>query len=163
MNIAVFPGSFDPVTLGHMDLIRRAAGIFDRVYVCAMVNSGKSPMFTKEQRFAMLRAAVAELPNVTAEVWTGLLADYARGKGAHYLVKGVRNGTDFDTELGMAQINRALDESLDTVLLPARTEFLHVSSTMVREMVKYGRPLEPYMPAAAIEKMKEWDSDGKQS
>lgn len=161
MNIAVFPGSFDPVTLGHLDLIRRAAGIFDRVYVCAMVNSGKAPMFTKEQRFAMLSASVAELPNVRAEVWTGLLADYAREKGAYYLIKGVRNGTDFDTELGMAQINRALDATLDTVLLPARTEFLHVSSTMVREMVKYGRALEPYMPAAAIKQMKEWETNGQ--
>ncbi len=157
MSIAVFPGSFDPVTLGHMDLIRRAAAIFDRVYVCAMVNSGKKPMFTKEQRYEMLRAAVAELPNVTAELWTGLLADYAKEKGAHYLIKGVRNGTDFDNELGMAQINRALEPTLDTVLLPARTEFLHVSSTMVREMVTYKRPLEPYVPAAAIKIMKGWN------
>ncbi len=161
MNIAVFPGSFDPVTLGHIDLIGRAAGIFDRVYVCAMVNSGKTPMFTKEQRFEMLDAAVKGFDNVTAEVWTGLLADYAREKGAHYLIKGVRNGTDFDTELGMAQINRALDAELDTVLLPARTEYLHVSSTMVREMVKYKRPLEPYMPAEAIKIMKGWKNDGE--
>ena len=160
MSIAVFPGSFDPVTLGHMDLIRRAAAIFDRVYVCAMVNSGKRPMFTKEQRYEMLRAAVAELPNVTAEIWTGLLADYAKDKGARFLIKGVRNGTDFDTELGMAQINRALEPTLDTVLLPARTEYLHVSSTMVREMVTYKRPLEPYVPAAAIKIMKGWKQDG---
>lgn len=161
MNIAVFPGSFDPVTLGHMDLIGRAASIFDHVYVCAMVNSGKNPMFTKEQRLAMLAAAVAELRNVTAELWTGLLTDYAKEKGARYLIKGVRNGTDFDTELGMAQINRALEPTLDTVLLPARTEFLHVSSTMVREMVLYRRPLEPYVPAAAIKIMERWQDDGK--
>ena len=156
MNIAVYPGSFDPIHLGHMDLIERASAIFDRVYVCAMVNSGKRPMFTKEQRYEMLTAAVAGLPNVTAELWTGLLADYAKERGARYLIKGVRNGTYFDTELGMAQINRALEPTLDTVLLPARTEFLHVSSTMVREMVTYKRPLAPYVPAAAIEKMKGW-------
>ena len=162
MKIAVFPGSFDPVTVGHMDLIRRAAALFDRVYICAMVNGGKSPLFTGEQRFELLRASVAELPNVTAEVWTGLLADYAREKGAHYLVKGVRNGTDFDTEWSMAQINRELDGSLETVLLPARAEYLHVSSTMVREMIKYHRPLEPYMPAAAIETMKGWGTDGSE-
>ena len=153
MNIAVFPGSFDPVTLGHMDLIGRAATIFDHVYVCAMVNSAKRPMFPEEKRYEMLRAAVAELPNVTAELWTGLLVDYAKARGARYLIKGVRNGTDFDTELGMAQINRALEPTLDTVLFPARTEFLHISSTMVREMVTYRRPLESYMPAAAIEKL----------
>lgn len=156
MNIAVYPGSFDPIHLGHMDLIERASAIFDKVYVCAMVNSGKRPMFTEEQRYEMLAAAVAGLPNVTAELWTGLLADYAKERGARYLIKGVRNGTDFDTELGMAQINRALEPTLDTVLLPARTEFLHVSSTMVREMVTYKRPLDPYVPAAAIEKMKGW-------
>ena len=147
MKIAVFPGSFDPVTVGHMDLIRRAAGLFDRVYICAMVNAGKSPMFTAEQRFELLRASAAELPNVTAEAWTGLLADYAKEKGAQYLVKGVRNGTDFDTEWSMAQINRELDGSLETVLLPARAEYLHVSSTMVREMARYGQPMEQYVPA----------------
>ncbi len=161
MNIAVYPGSFDPVTLGHMDVIERAAQLFDRVYICAMVNGGKSPLFTTEQRFEMLCAATASLPNVTAELWTGLLADYAREKGARFLVKGVRNATDFDTEFGMAQINRGLDPELDTVLFPARAERLHFSSTMVREMIKYARPLEPYMPAAAIAVMKGWKNDGK--
>lgn len=156
MKIAVIPGSFDPVTLGHMDVIERAAALFDRVYVCAMVNGGKNPMFTAEQRFEMLCAAVEELENVTAEQWTGLLADYAREKGARFLVKGVRSATDFDVEFGMAQINRGLDEELDTVLLPSRAQYLHFSSTMVREMIKYGRPLEPYMPAAAIKRMKGW-------
>lgn len=161
MKIAVYPGSFDPVTLGHMDVIERAAALFERVYVCAMVNGGKNPMFTAEQRFEMLRAATAELPNVTAELWTGLLADYAREKGARWLVKGVRNATDFDAEYGMAQINRGIDAQLDTVLIPARAELLHFSSTMAREMIKYNQPLERYMPAAAIRVMKGWDTDGK--
>ena len=161
MSIAVFPGSFDPVTLGHRDIIERAAELFDHVYICTMVNSGKNPMFTTQQRFEMLCAAVEDLNNVTAELWTGLLADYAREKGARFLVKGARNATDFDAEFGMAQINRGLDARLDTVLLPARAEYLHFSSTMVREMIKYGRPLEPYMPAAAIERMKGWKQNGK--
>ncbi|MBE6910537.1 MAG: pantetheine-phosphate adenylyltransferase [Ruminococcaceae bacterium] len=156
MRIAVFPGSFDPVTLGHMDVITRAAAMFDRVYICTMVNAGKSPMFTTEQRFEMLRAAVAELDGVTAELWTGLLADYARERGARWLVKGVRSGTDFDAEYGMAQINRSLDAQLDTVLIPSRPELLHISSSMVREMIRYKRPLEPCMPRAAIEVMKGW-------
>ncbi len=161
MRIAVYPGSFDPVTLGHMDVIARAAELFDRVYICTMVNGGKSPLFTTEQRFEMLCAAVEALPNVTAELWTGLLADYARERGAGWLVKGARSGTDFDSEFAMAQINRSLDAGLDTVLLPARAELLHLSSTMVREMIKYGRPLEPYVPAEAIRLMKGWGSDGK--
>ena len=108
-----------------------------------------------------LCAAVEALPNVTAELWTGLLADYARERGAGWLVKGARSGTDFDSEFAMAQINRSLDAGLDTVLLPARAELLHLSSTMVREMIKYGRPLEPYVPAEAIRLMKGWGSDGK--
>ena len=161
MRIAVFPGSFDPVTLGHMDVLRRASELFDQVWVCAMMNGGKNPMFTAEQRFEMLRASVEALPNVGAELWTGLLADYAAEKGARYLVKGVRNSTDFDTEFGMAQINRGILPGLETVLLPARPEFLHFSSTMVREMIKYKRPLEPYMPLEAIRRMKGWNSDGK--
>lgn len=116
MNVAVFPGSFDPVTLGHMDVLERASRLFERVYVCAMVNGGKHPMFTGEQRLALLAAATERLPNVTAELWTGLLADYAREKGARYLVKGVRNASDFEAEYGMAQINRGLYGELDTVL-----------------------------------------------
>lgn len=161
MNIAVFPGSFDPVTLGHMDIIQRASRLFEHVYICAMVNGGKSPLFTTEQRFEMLCAAVEGMENVTAELWTGLLADYAGERGARCIVKGTRNATDFDLEFGMAQINRALSPELDTVLLPARVEFLHFSSTMVREMIKYSQPLERYMPAAAINVMKGWGIDGK--
>ncbi len=161
MRIAVYPGSFDPVTLGHMDVIARAAELFDRVYVCTMVNGGKNPLFTPEQRLAMLDAAVGELPNVTAELWTGLLADYAAERGARWLVKGVRCGSDFDAEFAMAQINRGLDARLDTVLLPARAELLHFSSSMVREMIKYARPLAACMPEAAVNVMKGWDKDGK--
>ncbi|MBE7003405.1 MAG: pantetheine-phosphate adenylyltransferase [Ruminococcaceae bacterium] len=160
MKIAVYPGSFDPVTLGHMDVIVRSSELFDRVYVCAMVNAGKNPMFTTQQRFELLCAATAELPNVTAELWTGLLADYARSRGARWLVKGTRSGTDFDAEFAMAQINRSLDAQLDTLLLPARAELLHLSSSMVREMIKYKRPLEPCMPGPAIALMKGWEMNG---
>ena len=161
MNIAVYPGSFDPVTLGHMDIIQRAAALFDGVYICVMVNGGKNPLFTTQQRFEMLRAAVDGLDGVNAELSTGLLADYAREKGARCLVKGVRNGTDFDLEFSMAQINRGLNETLDTVLLPADARFLHFSSSMVREMIKYGLPLDAYMPEAAIRVMKGWGNDGE--
>ena len=161
MSIAVYPGSFDPVTLGHLDVIGRASRLFDEVYVCVMVNGGKNPLFTTEQRYAMLSAAAEGMPNVRAELWTGLLADYAREKGARCLVKGVRNATDFDVEFGMAQINRSLDAALDTVLIPARVEFLHFSSSMVREMIKYQQPLEPYVPEAAIRMMKGWREHGE--
>ena len=161
MTIAVFPGSFDPVTLGHMDILKRASRLFDQVYVCAMVNAGKHPMFTAQQRWELLTAATAGLANVTAEQWSGLLADYAKQKEAHYLVKGVRNGTDFDAEYGMAQINRGLDETLETVFLPAHPEFAHYSSSMVREMIKYRQPLERYVPLETIGRMKGWVYNGE--
>lgn len=150
LKIAVFPGSFDPPTLGHLNIISRAAKLFDRVYVCAMVNAAKTPMFSPEERLAMLHAAVAEFDNVVAETHSGLLAEYAEKRGAHYLVKGVRNGTDFDLEYGLAQINKELDSELETVLLCAEPQYAHFSSTMARDMLRYHQPPERFLPQAAI-------------
>ena len=149
MRIAVCPGSFDPVTVGHLDLVERAAAIFDRVILCVLVNGEKHPMFTPEQRLAMAKAAVAHIPNAEAEACSGLLADFARDRGACALVKGARTGSDFDWEFQMAQINRDLYPALDTVLLPARPEHLHISSTMVRDMIRYHQKLDNYVPAGA--------------
>lgn len=99
MNIAIYPGSFDPITLGHLDIIRRAARCFDKVCVCVMVNcQKKQPMFTPERRLELIRQSVADVPNVEVENWSGLLADFAREKGAHILVKGVRNCADWELE-----------------------------------------------------------------
>ena len=122
MRIAVCPGSFDPITVGHLDLAERAAAIFDRVILCV----------------------------VEAAACGGLLADFAREQGACALVKGVRGGTDLDWEMQLAQINRDLFPRLDTVLLPARPEHMHISSTMVREMLRYQQRLEPYIPSGAM-------------
>ncbi len=151
MRTAVCPGSFDPVTVGHLDLVERAAAIFDKVIVCVMVNSEKRPMFSSDERLALIRAAIAHLPNAEAEVWSGLLADFARQRGACALVKGVRGSVDFDWEMQLAQINRELLPQLDTVLLPARPEYLHISSTMAREMLRYRQPPEPYIPSGALD------------
>lgn len=152
MKIAIYPGSFDPITLGHLDIIRRAASCFDRVLVCVMVNCDKkTPMFSSEERLEMIQGAVKELPNVEAELWNGLLADYARAVGAHILVKGVRNATDFDLEYQMAAINRGICGSLDTVFLPSSPAYQHLSSTMAREMIRYGQPLENYVPGSVVE------------
>ena len=147
MKTAIYPGSFDPITLGHLDIIRRSAPCFDRLFVCVMVNCDKKPMFSPEQRLELIRRSVAEL-------YSGLLADYARQKGAGILVKGVRNATDFDLEYQQAAINRGICPELETLLLPASPAYQHFSSTMVREMIRYGQPLEKYVPAPVAEELK---------
>ncbi len=156
MKIAIYPGSFDPITLGHLDIIRRAALCFDKVFVCVMDNCDKkSHMFPAEKRLEMLRRSVEEFPNVEAELYRGLLADYAREKGGHVIVKGLRNATDFDLEYQMAAINRGIWAELETVFLPASVEYQHFSSTMVREMIRYRQPLEKYVPRAVAEELKQ--------
>lgn len=150
MRIAVCPGSFDPITVGHLDLIERAAKIFDEVIVCVAINGEKRTMFTPQERLEMARAAVTHLRNVRAELSEGLLADFARENGACVLIKGARNGMDFDWEYQLAQINRDLMPELDTVLLPARPSHLHISSTMVRDMIRYQQKLDDYLPTGVL-------------
>ncbi len=156
MKTAVCTGSFDPITLGHLDVIRRAAACFDRVCVCVSPNAEKrSQMFAPEEKLLLVRAAIADLPNVEAELYNGLVADYAREKGASVIVRGVRNTGDFNSEYQMAQINRSLSPGLETLLLPAAAEYQHFSSSMVREMIRYHQPLENYLPAPVVSLMRE--------
>ena len=151
MRIAVCSGSFDPITLGHLDIIRRTAECFDKVYVCVSHNASKNnQMFTPEAKLTMVRAAVEELPNVEAELYQGLLADYAVERKADVIVRGVRNATDFDVEYQLAQINASIHPGLESMMLPASPQYQHFSSTMAREMIRYGQPLEKYLPRAII-------------
>ena len=151
MRIAVCSGSFDPVTLGHYDLIARTAACFDKVWVCVSPNAEKkNQMFTPEQKLILVRAAVSDLPNVEAELYPGLLADYAVSKNAAAIVRGVRDGTDFDAEYQLALINRGIHEGLETLFLPASPPWRHFSSSMAREMIRYRQPLENYLPGAVI-------------
>lgn len=154
MTTAICPGSFDPITLGHLDIIERAASLFDKVIVCVMVNGGKNTgMFTGEERLEFVRMATEHLENVKAVHCSGLLADLAREHGATTLVKGVRNSTDFDWEYSMACINRGLNRELETVLLPAAAKYVYFSSTMAREMIKYKQDLYAYLPGKVAEKL----------
>lgn len=151
MKTAICSGSFDPITLGHLDVIRRAAACFDKVWVCVSPNAEKkNQMFTPEQKLRLVRTAVADLPHVEAELWPGLLADFAVSHGAGVIVRGVRNVTDFDVEYQMALINRGLYPELETMLLPASADYQHFSSSMAREMIRYRQPLERYLPASII-------------
>ena len=156
MRTAVCSGSFDPITLGHLDIIQRAAACFDRVVVCVSPNAEKkNQMFTPEQKLRLVRAAVAGLPNVEAELWPGLLSDFAADHGADVIVRGVRNVTDFDAEYQMALINRGIHPQLETMLLPAGQAYQHFSSSMAREMIRYRQPLEKYLPMAIVPMVRE--------
>ena len=151
MRTAICSGSFDPITLGHLDVIQRAALCFDQVWVCVSPNAEKTnQMFTPEQKLQLVRTAIADLPNVRAELWPGLLADYAKAHGACAIVRGVRNMTYFDLEHQMALINRGLCPGLETLLMPASGIYQHFSSSMAREMIRYRQPLERYLPAPII-------------
>ena len=151
MRTAICSGSFDPITLGHLDIIRRAAACFDRVFVCVSPNAEKkNQMFTPEEKLLLVRTAVEDLPNVEAELWPGLLADFAVDHGATAIVRGVRNTSDFDVEYQMALINQGIHPGLETMLLPASAAYQHFSSSMAREMIRYGQPLEQYLPASII-------------
>lgn len=146
---AICPGSFDPVTFGHVDVITRAAGLFDEVVVAIGVNSAKNYLFDLDRRVELVRHAVADLPGVSVEPMSGLLVDFARRHGADAIVKGIRFASDFDFELQMAHLNQALT-GVETVLLPASARWATVSSTMIREVALLGGDVSGFVPGAVV-------------
>jgi pantetheine-phosphate adenylyltransferase len=150
MKIAIYPGSFDPVTIGHLHIIRRAASIFDKLVVCVMVNAGKNPMFTLEERVDFIRRVTAELPNVEVDSSGDLLAEYAKEKGNCVIVKGLRAGSDFEYEFQMALINRKINPDLDTMFLTAEHQYTYLSSSTVKELGAYGVDLSDFLPEQII-------------
>ena len=150
MKIAIYPGSFDPVTSGHLNIIRRAANIFDKLIVCVMVNAGKNPMFTQQERVDLIRRVTEDLPNVEVESSSELLAEYAKKKGRCVIVKGLRAGSDFENEFQMAMINHKINPDLDTMFLTAEHEYMYMSSSTVKELAFYNVDLSDFLPEQII-------------
>lgn len=150
MKIAIYPGSFDPVTSGHLNIIRRAANIFDKLIVCVMVNAGKTPMFSLEERVELIKRVTADISNVEVDSSNELLAEYAKRKGSCVIVKGLRAGSDFENEFQMALINHNINPDLDTMFLTAEHQYMYLSSSTVKELGRYGVDLSQFLPEAII-------------
>lgn len=150
MKTAIYPGSFDPITSGHLNIIRRASNIFDKLIVCVMVNAGKNPMFTLEERQELIRRVTLDLKNVEVDCSNELLADYAKRRGSCVIVKGLRAGSDFENEFQMALVNRKINPELDTMFLTADSQYMYLSSSMVKELGNYGVHLSDFIPEEII-------------
>jgi len=162
VKVAIYPGSFDPITSGHLNIIRRAANIFDKLIVCVMVNSGKYPLFTQQERVDMIRRVVKDLPNVEVDASDELLAEYARRKGSCVIVKGLRAGSDFENEFQMALINHKINPGLDTMFLTAEHQYMYLSSSTVKELGKYNVDLSDFLPEEIIPDFKNRIADATQ-
>ena len=163
MKIAIYPGSFDPITSGHLNIIQRSAKIFDKLIVCVMVNAGKNPMFTLDERVDLIRRVTGDLPNVEVDSSNELLADYARRRGSCVIVKGLRAGSDFENEFQMALINHKINPELDTMFLTAESQYMYLSSSAVKELGMYGVDLSDFLPKDIIPDFQERIENKKKS
>ncbi len=150
MSIAVYPGSFDPCTNGHLDIIDRSAQLFDKVIVAVLINSSKTPVFTVDERIELLKTAAGNYPNVEVCSFSGLLVDFLRRIDAKVVIKGIRAVSDFEYEFQMALTNKALYPELETLFMHSSQEYMFLSSSVVREVAKYGGSLDGLVPDELI-------------
>ncbi len=154
-KIGFYPGSFDPITLGHLDIIRRAAPLFDKLYIGVLVNLQKKALFSSEERVKMVQRVTEDIPNVEVITFSGLLVDCCRKYDAFTLVRGIRGVTDFDYEMQLAQGYRALDGRIDTIFLFADPAVSYVSSSSARQLAEYGGDLEAFLPEELIDTVRD--------
>ena len=155
MSIAVYPGSFDPVTYGHLDIIKRSIRVFGKLVIGNLLNSEKNPLFSMEERVGFLTEATKDMENVEVKSFSGLLVDFARENNADITVRGLRAVTDFEYELQIAQINNKLDSNLDTMFFTTSTEYAYLSSTIVREIASYHGDVSELVPPYVEQKLKQ--------
>lgn len=153
MKRAVYPGSFDPVTKGHLDIVRRAAALVDELVVGVLNNNEKTPLFSVEERVKMLRDVTADIPNVRVESFSGLSVDFVRKCNASFIVRGLRAVTDFEYELQMAQTNRSIDGDIDTLFFTTALNYAYISSTIVKEIASYGRDISGFVPPSVAQRV----------
>ena len=162
MKTAIYPGSFDPITLGHLNIIRRTAQIFERVVVCIMINGEKdTAMFSPEQRVRMAQRVTERLPNVEVDYFNGLLAEYSKRYDKPVVVKGLRAVTDFENEFTMALINKKINPELETMFLTASETYTFLSSSAVKDVARHGGPLEEFIPIEILDDVRKIAGKGK--
>lgn len=154
-KIAVVPGSFDPITNGHLDIIKRAADVFDTVYVAVLNNSSKNPLFTMEERIDLIDQVTKQFTNIRIESSSGLLIDYAQEKKAKAIVRGLRAVSDFEYEMQITSMNRVLDENIETFFIMAKNQYSFLSSSIVKEVAKYGGNVSELVPNVVEQALKE--------
>ena len=145
MITAVYPGSFDPVTLGHMDIITRASRVVDKLVIGILINKKKTPLFTTEERLDMLRHSVAQFSNVTVETFDGMTVEFAKRNGASVIIRGLRAVTDFESEMQIAQINHEIEPTVDTMFFTTSLQYAYLSSTMAKEVASYGSEVSHFV------------------
>ncbi|MDD6571348.1 MAG: pantetheine-phosphate adenylyltransferase [Thermoflexaceae bacterium] len=155
MRTAVYPGSFDPVTMGHLDIINRSALLVDKLIVGVLNNNSKSPLFSVNERVNMLKEVTKDIPNVEVMSFSGLLVDFLKELDAKIVIRGLRAVTDFEYELQMSQTNRLLDNSIDTIFLNTNLKYSYLSSSVVREVARYGGDISKFVPEQVISRVYE--------